>query len=79
LEETIASLLQFATPGSVCLLAGMRRWKRDNHFYQQVLGKSTATANGQLECLCLDEQVTRMGDTGERQVMRIYAVQWVAK
>lgn len=83
LEATIAALLQRAAPRSMCLLAGMRRWKRDNHFYQHVLGKSSCTKAGHLSCVCIDEQVTRIAAKGgggaedERQVMRIYAVQWV--
>lgn len=79
LEATIAALLQRAVPGSVCLLAGMRRWKRDNHFYQHILGRSSATETGRLERSCVDEHVTRVVGSQGRQVMRIYAVQWIAK
>jgi Lysine methyltransferase len=90
LEITIATLLQNSPPNSLCLLAGMRRWKRDNHFYQYVLGKSTRTPLGRLECVQIDEQVQRIPKTIsvsietnasdlERQVMRIYAVRWIQR
>jgi Lysine methyltransferase len=90
LEITIATLLQNSPPDSMCLLAGMRRWKRDNHFYQSVLGKSTRTPSGRLECVQIDEQVHRVPKNMtaaeatdaadlERQVMRIYAVRWMQR
>lgn len=77
LESTLATILSSAPPGSTCLLAGMRRWKRDNAFYQ-TLGKRTRTATHQLRCECLDEQVTRT-EQGKREILRVYAVQWVVR
>jgi Lysine methyltransferase len=92
LETTIATLLQNAAPHSICLLANVRRWKRDTHFFQNVLGQATTTTKGQLHCVCLHELVSRSNDnekgdgiddsdglseTGQRQVLRIYAIQWV--
>jgi Lysine methyltransferase len=117
LETTIATLLQHATPNSICLLANVRRWKRDTSFFQNVFGQHTATSSGQLHCICIHEQVTRSSeyncnddddgggssshprtDTAftseqhveatscheqqqqpQRQVMRIYAIQWISK
>jgi hypothetical protein len=115
LETTIATLLQHATPNSICLLANVRRWKRDTSFFQNVFGQHTATSSGQLHCICIHEQVTRGSEynhddggggggshprtdhvfTNEqhveaafcheqqqqqrRQVMRIYAIQWISK
>ena len=96
LETTIATLLQNAASNSICLLANVRRWKRDTHFFQNILGQTSSTANGQLHCVCLHERVTRpvASDKGpddgvndgwveeeeeQRQVLRIYAVQWVAQ
>lgn len=90
LVATIATLLRASPPSSMALLAGMRRWKRDTQFYQRFLPHASRTAHGQLRCVCLHEQVSRRSeknDSGEnrkdppqrrrRQVMRIYAVQWV--
>jgi hypothetical protein len=88
LEWTIAGLLQQAPCDSMCLLAGMRRWKRDNHFYRRVLGKVSATDKGRLQCTCIDEQVLHRSNNNDndarsdsrpeqRQVMRIYAIQWI--
>jgi hypothetical protein len=87
LERTIAGLLQQAPCDSMCLLAGMRRWKRDNHFYRHVLGKVTVADGGRLRCTCIDEQVLHSNSSSsnknkidhrpERQVMRIYAIQWI--
>jgi Lysine methyltransferase len=117
LETTIATLLQHATPNSICLLANVRRWKRDTSFFQNIFGQHTATSSGQLHCICIHEQVTRSSEyncndddggsgsshprtdpvfTSEqhveaafcheqqqpqrrRQVMRIYAIQWISK
>jgi hypothetical protein len=76
LEDTLFRLLSAAPPGSICLLAGMRRWKRDNTFYQS-LGKRTRTQTHELQCTCLQETVKRDGT--EREIMRVYAVQWVQR
>ena len=59
LETTIASLLQNATPNSVCLLANVRRWKRDTNFFQHRFGQFTSTKYGRLHCVCIHEQVVR--------------------
>lgn len=59
LETTIASLLQNATPNSICLLANVRRWKRDTNFFQHRLGQVTSTINGRLHCICIHEEVAR--------------------
>jgi hypothetical protein len=76
LEVTLCRILSSAPSGSVCLLAGMRRWKRDNTFYQS-LGKRTRTQTHELQCTCLKETVRREGS--EREIMRVYAVQWVQR
>jgi len=78
LEETLAKILQSYEPGhAVCLIAGMRRWKRDNHFYG-TLGKRTRTSSHTLECVCINEQVARNVDE-KREIMRIYLVRWVKR
>jgi Lysine methyltransferase len=59
LETTIASLLQNATPNSICLLANVRRWKRDTNFFQHKFGQFTSNKNGRLHCICIHEQVAR--------------------
>lgn len=76
LEVMLARLLSEAPLGSLCLLAGMRRWKRDNAFYKS-LGKRTRTQTHELQCTCLQETVRRNGS--EREIMRVYAVQWVQR
>jgi len=76
LEQTLFCVLSKAPTGSICLLAGMRRWKRDNSFYQS-LGKRSRTDTHTLQCICLQETVSRAN--GEREVMRVYAVQYVAR
>jgi hypothetical protein len=75
LEETLFHLLS-QTP-AVVLLAGMRRWKRDTAFYQN-LGKHSKTPTQQLSCTLLREQVGRT-EAGEREIFRIYAVELVEK
>jgi hypothetical protein len=75
LEKTLFQLLLAAPVGSVAVLAGMRRWKRDNTFYQS-LGKRTRTNTHRLQCICIKEDVHRTINN-ERQVMRIYIVQCV--
>ena len=74
LEETLAHLLSELPINSICLLAGERRWKRDNTFYQ-TLGKHSRTQTHTLHCTSLQETIRRDGDS--RQVMRVYAVQWL--
>jgi hypothetical protein len=76
LEDTLYRLLSLAPVKSMCLLATVRRWKRDNTFYQN-LGKRTRTATHELQCTCLQETVRRNGT--EREIMRIFAVQWVER
>jgi hypothetical protein len=74
LEETLAHLLSELPVHSLCLLAGVRRWKRDNTFYQ-TLGKHSRTQTHTLHCTSLQETIRRDGES--REVMRIYAVQWL--
>ena len=76
LERTLCWLLSSAPPGSVCILAGMRRWKRDNSFYVS-LGKRTRTSTHELRCVRLRETIERKN--GERQIMRAFCVQWVER
>ena len=74
LESALCGLLSRAPPGSMCLLGGLRRWKRDTAFYQS-LGKYTRTKTHELRCTLLQETVQRAN--GDRTVLRIYAIQWV--
>jgi hypothetical protein len=86
LEEALAGLLSAVPSNSLCLLAGPRRWKRDNTFYQN-LGKASKTKTHSLQCTCLQETVRRntttttctdgQEESSSREVMRIYAIQWV--
>jgi hypothetical protein len=76
LERALFHILSRAPQGSLCLLAGMRRRKRDNKFYQN-LGKRTCTATHELRCTCMDETVERHG--AKREIMRIFAVEWVQR
>lgn len=78
LETCLAQLLSQAPPGSMCLLAGMRRWKRDNSFYQS-LGKRTRTPTHELRCISVQETVKRRTDAGNREIMRVYAITWVKR
>jgi len=71
LERTLFHLLSLAPAGSLCLLAGMRRWKRDTAFYHN-LGKRTRTKHHSLSCVCIQESVQRV--EGKREIIRIYAV-----
>jgi hypothetical protein len=84
LELALHGLLSQLPPHSLCLLAGVRRWKRDNAFYQSILGKHTRTKTHQLRCTLLQETIQRNTNDNEQQesspsrvVLRIYAVQWV--
>jgi hypothetical protein len=72
LERALQQLLS-ACPGSVCILAGMRRWKRDNHFYLN-LGRQSRTPTHELRCTRLKETVRR--EKGERVIMRVFEVRW---
>jgi hypothetical protein len=74
LEKTLAHLLSKLPVHSMCLLAGVRRWKRDNTFYQ-TLGKHTRTQTHTLQCTSLQETICRDGES--REVMRVYAIQWL--
>lgn len=83
LEQTLAALLSNPSNTSnhhqLCLLAGMRRWKRDTTFYSK-LGRRTRTATHTLQCTCLHELVERPSNTTDhRSILRIYAVRWVAR
>ena len=82
LEQTIVHLLQHHhhhdNNHSLCVLAGARRWKRDNAFYAK-LGHKTKTATHRLVCECWDEQVQRNQDGGDRQVLRVYGIEWKDK
>jgi hypothetical protein len=78
LEDTLCKLLSSAPPGSMCLLANMRRWKRDNTFYQSI-GKRTRTPTHELQCTCLQETVRRDVGSEQREIMRVFAVQWVER
>jgi len=78
LEHTILSLLSNAPIGSICLIAGARRWKRDNSFYANI-GKRTYSDKfgGRLSCVCISEIITRSDRNKTRDVMRVYCIQWV--
>lgn len=91
LEECLLTLLAHAPPGSLCLLAGMRRWKRDTAFYQRLGKQQRKRRNpkgnhcgvdrdgGYLDCVCLFEQVTTSEKEGSRrEIMRIYAIRFIA-
>lgn len=74
-ELALHGLLSRAPPtNSMCLIAGIRRWKRDNTFYQ-TLGRHTRTKTHELRCTLLQETIRREEES--RMVLRIYAVQWV--
>jgi hypothetical protein len=57
LEQTLAALLSNAPKGSVCLIAGGRRWKRDTKFYAR-LGKATRSTTHCLSITVLQETIT---------------------
>ena len=64
LEHALFHLLLKAPVGSLCLLAGMRRWKKDTAFYkslgkkkQRSTGSTTSTSSWQLQCTCIQEEV----------------------
>jgi predicted nicotinamide N-methyase len=76
LELALFQILSQAPVGSICLLAGMRRWKSDTKFYK-MLGKKTATASHRLVVECIDEAVER--DGAGREITRIYKIQWLEK
>jgi len=85
LEQTLATLLSNQGNSStsshhqLCLLAGMRRWKRDTTFYSK-LGRRTRTSTHTLQCTCLHEVVERpSSNMDHRNIFRIYAVRWVAR
>jgi hypothetical protein len=77
LEQTLAALLSNAPKGSMCLIAGARRWKRDTKFYAK-LGKATRSATHCLSTTVLKETITR-NDKQERQITRVYCVQWLPR
>ena len=74
LEQTLAGLLSQVPPGSLCLIAGARRWKSDNSFYAKV-GQRSKADNHRLSCVCLKETVSRDKD-GHRDVLRVFGIQW---
>jgi Lysine methyltransferase len=60
LEHALYHVLLQAPIGSLCLLAGMRRWKRDTAFYKS-MGKRTSRTSScswQLQCTCIQEEIT---------------------
>jgi len=93
LEQTIANILSHVSPTSICLIAGVRGWKRDTAFFTQ-LGKRTKTRTHELSCICIHEQVLRSDTTciptttsitnlssssSKRYILRIYAIQWIPR
>lgn len=74
LETAIYQILSRAPSGSMCLLAGMRRWKSDTKFYK-TFGKRTASLTHRLVAECIDEQVERTAK-GRREITRIYKIVW---
>lgn len=81
LEKTLAWILSNEAEGSICLIAAVRRTKRDTSFFKN-LGKKTRTNIHSLDCVCIQESIIRYKDGEEhengsnREVMRIYAVRW---
>jgi len=74
LETTLMDLLLLQTttmdsvvPRPFCLMAGARRWKRDNAFYANLAKRP------KLACVCLEETVTRTKE-GQRDIMRVYGL-----
>lgn len=69
LEKTLWALLSSCIGdvqnSTMCLMAGARRWKRDNTFYNQLLGKTTRSQSHTLCCTCLQETITRPNDANE--------------
>ena len=84
LEHCLFHLLKGTPVGTFCILAGMRRWKRDSKFFQ-TLGKRTQTTTHELSCTCLDEFVERRDDdrnndsAPRRNICRIYAISMIRK
>ena len=76
LELAIYHILSEAPAGSMCLLAGMRRWKSDTKFYKMI-GNRTATKTHRLVAECINESVERTD--GGREITRIYKIQWLSK
>ena len=84
LEETLKDILSNSHETSMCLIAAARRFKSDNTFFKN-LGKKTRTASHSLHSICVDECVERCSDelngdlrnTMKRNVMRVYAIQWL--
>ena len=56
LKSTLLSLLSNC-PSAVCLIAGVRRWKRDNAFYKSI--NKVRSKEGRLVCECVSETVQR--------------------
>jgi hypothetical protein len=56
LKATLLTLLS-GCPSAVCLLAGVRRWKRDNAFYNSL--NKVRGEGGRLKCDCVSEIVQR--------------------
>lgn len=76
LEQTLAYLLSNTPDGSLCLIAGARRWKKDTKFYAK-LGKATKSETHGLVATLLDETVTRNEES--REIMRVYSVEWLPR
>jgi Lysine methyltransferase len=69
------TLLSNAPVGSICLLAGMRRWKRDTSFYNSLNSIKNSNTSSKMECICLYEQVVpKQKEDDQREIMRIYAI-----
>lgn len=73
LEKTLAALLSQYQP-AVCIIAGVRRWKRDTAFFAQ-LGNQSQTNTHQLQCIKIQEDVKRTKEA-KREISRIYSIQW---
>jgi len=84
LEKTLADILSTSANSSVCLIAAMRRTKRDTSFFKN-LGKKTKTSTHTLNCTCIEETVMRNNteeaneNVRNRVVMRIYAIRWLPR
>ena len=87
LKSTLLNLL-IGNPKSQCLIAGVRRWKKDNDFYKSINKVKSLTPKGKLSCECIMEKIDRVGrsdgglgmgveDAIEREIIRVYFVTWI--